>query len=161
MPRADDDGRRCAAPLPLMSATLSLSSGSSLDSPTRLATYRLQLHAGFGLDAAAAIVDYLARLGVSHLYTSPYLQAAAGSTHGYDVVDHGRVNTELGGTAAHRRFLAEQGAVGLRQRGGAGGGEERARTLYDYLHGHCRGCCSGRCGGRTPRTTTSPTARSP
>jgi (1->4)-alpha-D-glucan 1-alpha-D-glucosylmutase len=98
-----------------MSAPPSDSSGYSLNSQTRRATYRLQLHAGFGLDDAATIVDYLARLGVSHLYTSPYLQAAAGSTHGYDVVDHGWVNTELGGPAAHRRFLAELRAVGLRQ----------------------------------------------
>lgn len=52
------------------------------------ATYRVQLRAEFGFNDAAAIVDYLAALGVSHLYCSPYLQAAAGSTHGYDVVDH-------------------------------------------------------------------------
>ena len=44
------------------------------------ATYRLQLHAGFDFDAAAAAVPYLARLGVSHLYCSPILQAAPGST---------------------------------------------------------------------------------
>jgi (1->4)-alpha-D-glucan 1-alpha-D-glucosylmutase len=60
-------------------------------------TYRLQLHAGFGFAAAAAIVPYLARLGVSHLYLSPILQAAPGSLHGYDVVDHTRVSDELGG----------------------------------------------------------------
>ena len=64
------------------------------------ATYRVQLHAGFTLDDAAAIVPYLAELGVSHLYTSPVLQAAPGSTHGYDVVDHSRVSAELGGAAA-------------------------------------------------------------
>jgi len=68
------------------------------------ATYRLQLRPGFGFDEAAAIVDYLAALGVSHAYTSPYLQAASGSTHGYDVVDHTHVNRELGGPAAHERF---------------------------------------------------------
>jgi len=42
------------------------------------ATYRIQLHAGFGFEAAAAIVDYLAELGISHLYCSPYLQARRG-----------------------------------------------------------------------------------
>ncbi len=68
------------------------------------ATYRVQLHADFDLDDAAAIVDYLAELGVSHLYASPSLQAAAGSTHGYDVVDPHHVNTELGGEAAHARL---------------------------------------------------------
>ena len=76
------------------------------------ATYRVQLHAGFTFDDAAAVADYVARLGVSHLYCSPYLQAAPGSTHGYDVVDHTKVNDELGGSAAHARFcaaLAEHG----------------------------------------------------
>ena len=68
------------------------------------ATYRVQLHAGFTLDDAASIVPYLDELGISHLYTSPLLQAAPGSTHGYDVVDHGRVNDELGGAAAFRRL---------------------------------------------------------
>src|SRR5205807_1045906 len=48
--------------------------------------------------------DYLARLGVSHLYASPSLQAAPGSQHGYDVVDPRRANTELGGEAAHARL---------------------------------------------------------
>ncbi len=60
-------------------------------------TYRLQLHAGFGFDDARALVPYLHRLGVSHLYLSPILQAVGGSQHGYDVVDHNRVNNELGG----------------------------------------------------------------
>ena len=79
------------------------------------ATYRIQLRPGFGFDAAAGIADYLARLGVSHVYVSPYLQAAAGSTHGYDVVDHGRVNEELGGAAAHERFCGALGEAGLGQ----------------------------------------------
>ena len=67
-------------------------------------TYRLQLRPEFGFSAAAAAAPYLARLGVSHVYTSPYLQAAYGSGHGYDVVDPRKVNTELGGSRAHRRF---------------------------------------------------------
>jgi (1->4)-alpha-D-glucan 1-alpha-D-glucosylmutase len=76
-------------------------------------TYRLQLHAGFGFADAAAIVPYLERLGVSHLYLSPILQAAPGSQHGYDVVDHSCVSSDLGGReglealaeTAHRRGL--------------------------------------------------------
>ncbi|MDQ3628827.1 MAG: malto-oligosyltrehalose synthase, partial [Actinomycetota bacterium] len=60
-------------------------------------TYRLQLHAGFGFDAAREQVAYLASLGVTHLYLSPILQAAPGSVHGYDVVDHSRVSRDLGG----------------------------------------------------------------
>jgi (1->4)-alpha-D-glucan 1-alpha-D-glucosylmutase len=62
-------------------------------------TYRLQLHPGFTFADAAERVPYLAELGVSHLYLSPILQAAPGSTHGYDVVDPGRLNDQLGGDA--------------------------------------------------------------
>jgi (1->4)-alpha-D-glucan 1-alpha-D-glucosylmutase len=81
----------------------------------RVATYRVQLHAGFAFDDAAAIAGYLADLGVSHLYCSPYLQAAAGSKHGYDVVDHGRLNAELGGAEAHGRLASRLAEAGLSQ----------------------------------------------
>lgn len=60
------------------------------------ATYRVQLHAGFTLRDAAQLLDYLHALGVSHLYTSSLLAAKPGSTHGYDVTDHTRLNLELG-----------------------------------------------------------------
>lgn len=73
---------------------------------TPRATYRLQLHAGFTLDDAAAVVPYLARLGISHAYVSPILTAAPGSGHGYDVVDPTVVNPELGGEAALARLGA-------------------------------------------------------
>ena len=69
-----------------------------------LSTYRLQLQPGFTFDAAIQIVDYLAQLGISHVYCSPYLQAAPGSTHGYDVVDYHRVSTELGGEEGLAKF---------------------------------------------------------
>jgi (1->4)-alpha-D-glucan 1-alpha-D-glucosylmutase len=75
----------------------------------RRATYRLQLHAGFGFSDAAAITGYLADLGISHVYLSPVLQAAKGSTHGYDVVDPAAVNEELGGD---RGYLELQRALG-------------------------------------------------
>src|ERR1700678_650213 len=78
-------------------------------------TYRLQLHKDFTFDDAAAIAEYLHELGISHVYCSPYLQAAPGSTHGYDVVDHQTVNRELGGAAAHQRFCTRLGEVGLGQ----------------------------------------------
>src|SRR5262250_3808292 len=65
-----------------------------------LATYRVQLHKDFDFGKASAIVPYLARLGVSHLYASPILRAMPGSNHGYDVVDHTQVNPELGGEVA-------------------------------------------------------------
>ena len=78
-------------------------------------TYRLQLHTGFTFDDAAAIVEYLKTLGVTHVYCSPYLQAAPGSMHGYDVVDHRRVNEELGGPAGHERFTRRLEKFGLGQ----------------------------------------------
>jgi len=70
------------------------------------ATYRVQLHREFTLDDAAAIVPYLARLGISHLYCSPLLRARPGSRHGYDIVDHREINPELGGRAALERLAA-------------------------------------------------------
>jgi (1->4)-alpha-D-glucan 1-alpha-D-glucosylmutase len=78
-------------------------------------TYRLQLHKGFTFDDAGAIAEYLKALGVTHVYSSPYLQAAPGSTHGYDVVDHRKVNEELGGAEAHERFCKRLGENGLGQ----------------------------------------------
>jgi (1->4)-alpha-D-glucan 1-alpha-D-glucosylmutase len=83
--------------------------------PSPLATYRLQLCPRFGFAVAAELADYLRRLGVTHLYASPYLQAAPGSLHGYDVVDPTRVNEELGGPDGHRRLCDALGAAGLGQ----------------------------------------------
>ncbi|MEO8124725.1 MAG: malto-oligosyltrehalose synthase, partial [Burkholderiales bacterium] len=60
------------------------------------ATYRVQLNADFRFTHAAAIVPWLAQFGISHLYCSPFLKARAGSRHGYDVVDHGALNPEIG-----------------------------------------------------------------
>lgn len=78
-------------------------------------TYRLQLHANFTFDDAGRIADYLKALGISHVYSSPYLQAAPDSMHGYDVVDHEKVNEELGGEDGHRRFCERLQHVGLGQ----------------------------------------------
>ena len=78
-------------------------------------TYRLQLHKGFTFDDAASIAAYIKALGVTHVYSSPYLQAAPGSMHGYDVVDHRKVNEELGGEAGHERFCKALGDSGLGQ----------------------------------------------
>lgn len=64
--------------------------------PIPRATYRVQLNGEFGFDRTAAIADYIARLGVSHLYASPYMKARPGSTHGYDIVNHNELNTEVG-----------------------------------------------------------------
>src|SRR5689334_8653514 len=76
-------------------------------------TYRVQVHPGFPLADTAALADYLADLGASHLYTSPLLAAAPGSAHGYDVVDHTRVNPELGGEEGRQALKAALDAAGL------------------------------------------------
>ena len=60
------------------------------------ATYRFQFHAKFRFADAIKLIPYLAKLGVSHLYASPFLKARPGSTHGYDVIDHNAVNPEIG-----------------------------------------------------------------
>jgi (1->4)-alpha-D-glucan 1-alpha-D-glucosylmutase len=79
------------------------------------ATYRVQLTANFDFDKAAAIVPYLKALGITHLYASPFMKARKGSTHGYDVVDHTKINPELGGEAGFERLssVLKQHDIGL------------------------------------------------
>jgi (1->4)-alpha-D-glucan 1-alpha-D-glucosylmutase len=60
------------------------------------ATYRLQFNRQFTFRDATAIVPYLASLGISHIYASPYLRARPGSMHGYDIIDHTQLNPEIG-----------------------------------------------------------------
>jgi (1->4)-alpha-D-glucan 1-alpha-D-glucosylmutase len=79
------------------------------------ATYRLQFHKGFGFADAKALAGYLSRLGVSHVYASPYLKARPGSSHGYDIVDHAALNPELGDGAAFRAMSAAFREHGLGQ----------------------------------------------
>jgi (1->4)-alpha-D-glucan 1-alpha-D-glucosylmutase len=76
-------------------------------------TYRVQIRPEFTLTAAAELADYLADLGVSDMYTAPLLAATPGSQHGYDVVDHSRVNPELGGEDGRRQLLGALRAAGL------------------------------------------------
>ena len=84
-----------------------------------VSTYRVQLrgpadgHPGFTLDDAARAVPYLADLGATHLYCSPHLQSAPGSAHGYDIVDHSRVDDELGGQPAFDRLAQACRQAGL------------------------------------------------
>jgi (1->4)-alpha-D-glucan 1-alpha-D-glucosylmutase len=81
------------------------------------ATYRLQVRSGLTLDGivTGGWLDALARLGISHLYLSPVFRAAAGSTHGYDVVDHEHVDEAIGGDAAFERLAraARERGLGL------------------------------------------------
>jgi len=78
-----------------------------------VSTYRVQLTAGFGFAAVADQADYLASLGVTHVYLSPILQATPGSTHGYDVTDHSRISAELGGESGFRSMASRLRAAGL------------------------------------------------
>ena len=78
-----------------------------------IATYRLQLTKDFDFDQAAALAPYLKALGISHLYASPFLAARAGSTHGYDIVDHNRFNPELGGAEGFERLAKALAAADL------------------------------------------------
>jgi len=87
--------------------------GHRSDAPVPTSTYRLQLSAQFTLADAADHLDYFADLGVSHLYLSPLLTAAPGSTHFYDVVDHSRIDPALGGEDALRDLSWRAGELGL------------------------------------------------
>lgn len=71
-----------------------------------LSTYRLQFNANFTFAQAAEIVPYLATLGISHCYASPYLRARPGSMHGYDIIDHHNLNPEIGTPEEYERFIA-------------------------------------------------------
>ena len=81
--------------------------------PALGASYRLQFNRDFTVDDAVAILPYLRALGITHLYASPLLKARAGSPHGYDIVDHGRLNPEIGDDAAFERFFDALAAQGL------------------------------------------------
>jgi len=77
------------------------------------ATYRLQFHPGFTFEDGRRILDYLDKLGISDVYSSPFFQASPGSTHGYDIADHNRLSPALGGPAAFAAFTAEMRARNL------------------------------------------------
>ena len=77
------------------------------------ATYRLQLRPDFPFAAAEALLPYLVRLGISHLYLSPVTEARHGSTHGYDVIDHNAVRAEFGGREGLDQLMDACHAAGL------------------------------------------------
>lgn len=80
-----------------------------------LATYRMQFNASHTFVQARQAVPYLAALGVSHLYASPYLKARAGSTHGYDVTDPSLINPEVGTDEEHAALCDALSAHGMGQ----------------------------------------------
>src|SRR5262249_26988532 len=97
--------RRRRAPVPITTRSAMSSAEDLLRKTTeRLAqrrplpesTSRLQFHAGFTFRDATRLVPYLADLGVTHLYASPFLRARPASKHGYDIVSHQVLNPEIG-----------------------------------------------------------------
>ena len=79
------------------------------------ATYRLQLRAGFGFQETAALSPYLAALGISHVYLSPFFKARAGSLHGYDITSHVELNPELGTEADYLAMIEALDRAGLKR----------------------------------------------
>ena len=79
------------------------------------ATYRLQFNPKFTFRDATALVPYLAALGISHCYASPYLRARPGSLHGYDIIDHNSLNPEIGTLEDYEQFVAELHRHGMGQ----------------------------------------------
>jgi (1->4)-alpha-D-glucan 1-alpha-D-glucosylmutase len=79
------------------------------------ATYRLQLNRTFTFRDAAGVVPYLATLGISHCYVSPYLRARPGSMHGYDIIDHNSLNPEIGTPEDYEYFVNELHRHGMGQ----------------------------------------------
>jgi (1->4)-alpha-D-glucan 1-alpha-D-glucosylmutase len=80
-----------------------------------LSTYRLQFNRDFTFAQATEIVPYLAALGISHCYASPYLRARPGSTHGYDIIDHHHLNAEIGTPEEYDRFVSALHEHGMGQ----------------------------------------------
>jgi (1->4)-alpha-D-glucan 1-alpha-D-glucosylmutase len=89
-----------------------MTSTESRSARAPLSTYRFQFNLNFGFHDAAELVPYLDSLGISDLYASPYLQARAGSLHGYDISNHNRLNPEIGTEEEHEQLTRE-----LRRRG--------------------------------------------
>src|SRR5215831_7077556 len=80
-----------------------------------VALYRLQFNKDFTFCQAAELVPYLASLGISHCYASPYLRARPGSTHGYDIIDHHHLNPEISTPEDYERFVAALHEHGMGQ----------------------------------------------
>ena len=66
------------------------------DSSVPEATYRLQFNSEFRFSDATALVDYLAKLGITDIYASPILTSRKGSTHGYDITDPAQIDPDIG-----------------------------------------------------------------
>lgn len=72
-----------------------------------VSTYRLQFNSRFGFSDAKDIVGYLATLGISDIYASPYFKAHEGSLHGYDILDQNTLNPEVGTADEYDEMIVE------------------------------------------------------
>jgi (1->4)-alpha-D-glucan 1-alpha-D-glucosylmutase len=79
------------------------------------AVYRLQFHKGFTFKDAEELCEYLAGLGVSHIYASSFLQSVPGSTHGYDITNYSQINKEIGGWTGYESLRIALRRHGLGQ----------------------------------------------
>src|SRR5579884_3860579 len=80
-----------------------------------LSTYRLQFNRNFTFSQATELVPFLASLGISHVYASPYLRARPGSMHGSDIIDHHHLNPEIGAPEDYDTFVAALHEHGMGQ----------------------------------------------
>ena len=100
---------------PDVSAAASVAAQSKEEAVTRspVSTYRLQVTEEFDLFEVARRLPYLHELGADWVYLSPLLQAEAGSTHGYDVVAHDRIDPARGGEKGLAAVSAEARRLGM------------------------------------------------
>ncbi len=63
---------------------------------TPVSTYRIQLYSEFTFKDLKQILPYLHQLGITTLYTSPFMEAVPGSTHCYDAISAQQLNPEIG-----------------------------------------------------------------
>jgi len=80
-----------------------------------IATYRLQFNQDFTFRQARDLIPYLHKLGISHIYSSPYFKAMPHSMHGYDICDHNELNPEIGTREDFNAFVDELHAHGMGQ----------------------------------------------
>lgn len=80
-----------------------------------VSTYRLQFNHQFTFRDGTRIIAYLDDLGITDIYASPYFAAKPGSLHGYDIVDHTRLNPEIGTEENYSVMIAELKRYGLGQ----------------------------------------------
>ena len=94
-------------------ATTQETSGGAGRARIPVSSYRLQFHRGFRFADAGALLPYLDALGVTDCYSSPFLKASPGSTHGYDICDHTQFNPEVGSEEDYAAFAAALAARGM------------------------------------------------